>query len=73
MKNGRNAMDYRCDSNSRIMAVKWIDNSMVNLTLNFVEAEPIGELERWCGKEKVRKKHFMPSNCSKIQQKHGTC
>ena len=28
---------------------------MVNLASNFVGVEPIGELERWCGKEKVRK------------------
>ena len=55
MKNGRGAMDYRCNSNSGIMAVKLVDNSVVNLVSNFVWVEPIGELERWCGKEKVRK------------------
>ena len=54
IKNGRCAMDYRCDSNSGIMAVKWVDNSVVNFVSNFVGVEPIGELERWCGKEKVR-------------------
>ena len=36
------------------MAVKWVDNSVVNLTSNFAGVELIGELERWCGKE-VRK------------------
>ena len=55
MKNESSAMDYRCDSNSGIMAVKWVGNSVVNLASNFVGVEPIGELERWCGKEKVRK------------------
>ena len=46
IKNVRGAMNYRCDSNSGIMAVKWIDNSMVNLASNFVGVESIGELER---------------------------
>ena len=36
MKNGRGAMDYRCNSNSGIMAVKLVDNSVVNLISNFV-------------------------------------
>ena len=48
-------MDYHCDRNSGIMAVKWVDSSVVNLVLNFVGVKPIGELERWFGKEKVRK------------------
>ena len=55
MKNGRGAMDYHSDSNSGIMAVKWVDNSVVNLVSNFVGVEPIRKLKRWCGKEKVRK------------------
>ena len=55
MKNGRGAMDYFCDSNSGIMAVKCVDNSIVNLASNFGGVEPIGELERWCRKEKERK------------------
>ena len=29
MKNG--AMDYRCDSNSGIKIVKWVDKNVVNL------------------------------------------
>ena len=55
MKSGRSAMDYRCDSNSGIMAVKWVDNSVVNLVSNFAGVEPMGQLESWCGEEKVRK------------------
>ena len=55
MKNGRGTMDYCCDCNSGIMAVKWIDNSVVNLASTLVGVEPIGKLERWCGMEKVRK------------------
>ena len=37
-------MDYHCDRNSGIMAVKWVDSSVVNLVLNFVGVKPIGEL-----------------------------
>ena len=37
------------------MAVKWVDNSVANLASNFVGAEPIWELERWCGEQKIRK------------------
>ena len=48
IKNGRGAIDYRCDGNSGIMAVKWVDNSVVNLASTFVGDEPITELERWC-------------------------
>ena len=55
MKNGWGTTDQLCDNNSRIMPVKWVDNSMVNLTSNFVGSEPIREVERWCGKEMVRK------------------
>ena len=51
MKNGRGARDYRSESNSGIMAVKWVDNSVVNLASNFVGVKSIGELKRWCGKE----------------------
>ena len=36
MKNRRNAMDYHCNRNSGMMAVKWVDSSVVNLVLNFV-------------------------------------
>ena len=55
LKNGGGATDYRCDRNSGKMTMKWVENSMVNLASNFVGVEPVGELERWCGNEKVRK------------------
>ena len=48
-------MDYRCDGNSGIIAVKWVDNSVVNLSSNFVGIEPMSKVERWCSKEKIRK------------------
>ena len=37
------------------MAVKWVDNRVVNLASNFVGVEPIEGLERWCEKEKMGK------------------
>ena len=55
MKNGRGTIYYRCDGNSDIMTVKWVDNSVVNISSDFAGVEPVGELERWHGKEKVRK------------------
>ena len=55
MKNGRGTMDYRCDSNSGITAVKLVDNNVITLTSNLVGVESVGELRRWRGKEKVRK------------------
>ena len=67
MKNVRSAMDYRCDSNSGIMAVKWVDNSVVNLASNFVGVEPIGKLEKLCRKKKVRKN----IQCRQIVQQYN--
>ena len=70
MKNGRDAMDYRCGSSSGIMTVKWFDKSMGNLASKF-GVEPIGELDRWCGKEKARKTISCPQivqQCSKSME-----
>ena len=39
IKDARGAMDYRCDAKSGIMAVKWVDNGVVDLALNFVGVE----------------------------------
>ena len=46
VKNGRGAVDYLCDNNSGKMAVKWVDNNVVNLASNFVRVEPVWELKR---------------------------
>ena len=54
MRNGRSTIDYCCDRNSGIMAKKWVNYSVVNLASNYVGVGQIGELERWCGKEKAR-------------------
>ena len=65
-------MDYHCESNSGIMAVKWVDNSMVNIASNFVGIEPIGELERWCEKEKVRKNILCPQIVQQYNRSMGS-
>ena len=69
IKNGRGPIDYVCDSKSGIMAVNWVDNSVANLPSKFVGVEPIGELERCCGKEKVVKN--IP--CPRIVQQCRKC
>ena len=35
-------MDYRCDSNSGIMIVKWVDKNVVNRAWNFAGVQPVG-------------------------------
>ena len=71
MKNGRGAMDYHYESNSGIMAVKWVNHSMVNLASHFVGIESIGELERWCEKEKVRKNILYPQIVQQYNRSMG--
>ena len=41
-KKSRGAMDYGYDKNSGIMAVKWVDNSVVNL-----ESSLLRKLANW--------------------------
>ena len=71
MKDGKGAMDYRCHSNSGKMGVKWVDNSVVNIASNFVGVEEIGELERFCGKEKVRKNIPYPQIVQQYNKRQG--
>ena len=66
MENGRGAMEDRFNSNSRIMAVKWVENSVVYPTSNFVGNELIWGLERWFKKE-MRK----GSPCPQIVQQYN--
>ena len=46
-KSERGASDYRVNNNSRIIIVKWLDNSVVQLTSNYVGIEPMDQTERW--------------------------
>ncbi|XP_065658818.1 piggyBac transposable element-derived protein 2-like [Hydra vulgaris] len=45
-KEGRGALDYRFDNNSGIIIVKWVDNSTVQLTSNFIGVEPLSTIKR---------------------------
>ena len=40
-KSAMGASDYRIDNNSGIIIVKWLDNSVVQLTSNYVGIEPM--------------------------------
>ena len=46
-KSARGASDYRVDNNSGIIIVKWLDNSVVQLTSNYVGIEPMDQIEKW--------------------------
>ena len=46
-KSARGAPEYRVDNNSGIIIVKWLDNSLVQLTSNYVGIEPMDQIEKW--------------------------
>ena len=54
-KAGRGSIDNKSDMNSGIVVIKWCDNNCVHIASNFVGAEPIGTIERWCSDEKAKK------------------
>ena len=46
-RQGRGALDYRVDSNSGIIAAKWVDNKTVQVASNYIGIEPMGTIKRW--------------------------
>lgn len=54
-KEERGSMDYRVDSNSGMIIVKWVDNSVVQMVSNFVGINPMSTIERWCKQSKAKK------------------
>ena len=46
-RQGRGALDYKVDSNSGIIAAKWVDNKAVQVASNYIGVEPVGTLMRW--------------------------
>ena len=60
-KQERGSVDYRVDKNSGLIVVKWLDNSIVQLTSNYVGVEPVGSIQRWDGKVKCKKDIPCPS------------
>lgn len=56
-KNGRRvALDYWVDHNSGVVVVKWMDNKVVELALNFVRVEPMSTWVQWWDKVTTSKK-----------------
>ena len=43
----RGASDYRVNNSSGIIILKWLDNSVVQLTSNYGRIEPMDQIERW--------------------------
>lgn len=60
-KADRGALDYRSDSNSAVIVVKWVDNKIVQLASNYAGIEPMGTIQRWDKTEKLRKEIQCPS------------
>ena len=46
-KPARGASDYRVNNSSGIIILKWLDNSVVQLTSNYGRIEPMDQIERW--------------------------
>ena len=46
-KSARGASDYLVDNNPGIIMLKWLDNSVVQLTSNYGRIEPMDQIERW--------------------------
>ena len=46
-KSARGASEHRLDNNSGIIIVKWLDNSVVQLTFNYVGIKPMDQIEKW--------------------------
>ena len=70
-KSGRGSLDYRSDLNTGVIIAKWQDNNAVYIASNFVGIEPMGSVERWCPKEKARKKIQCPQLISSYNSGMG--
>ena len=46
-KPARGASDYPVNNSSGIIILKWLDNSVVQLTSNYGRIEPMDQIERW--------------------------
>ena len=53
-KSARGTYDYRLDTQSSTIVVRWNDNSVVTLASNCHGVEPIGSAQRWSSAEKSR-------------------
>ncbi|CAB4019574.1 Hypothetical predicted protein [Paramuricea clavata] len=53
-KAGRGAMDFKSDTESGIIVVKWLDNNIVHIVFNYIGVEPLGSVQRWSPKDRKR-------------------
>lgn len=53
-KHHRADYDYRFDKNNEITIVRWKDNNVVTMGINFDYVHPLGNGKRWC---KTRKEN----------------
>jgi hypothetical protein len=51
---GRGAVDYRVDTKSNVVLVRWLDNGVVQLVSSFVGIENGVPVKRWSAKEKKK-------------------
>ena len=51
-KEGRGSMDYRCDANSNIVILRWLDNGLVQLVSAHSGIDVGDDVQRWSGKDK---------------------
>lgn len=51
---GRGSTDYRVDTNSNLVLVRWLDNGVVQLLSSFVGISGGDPVKRWSGKDKEK-------------------
>ena len=60
---GRGNYEWRVDANSNTMVIKWNDNNIVSLALNFVGNEEGESLKRWVAKDH----RYIQIKCPKME------
>lgn len=51
-KRGRGSYDYRVETSTNIIAVKWFDSKPIHMVSSFIGVEELTHVERWSSKEK---------------------
>jgi DNA excision repair protein ERCC-6 len=67
-KQARGTSDYRCDTNSGVLLVRWNDNSVVTVASNCYGVNPLGQAQRWSN---AQKKQIVIPQPNLIQQYNG--
>ena len=66
-KRGRGFYDYRNDSKTGLILVKWVDNKVVTLVSSFCGIQPVTSVRRWNNREKKK----IDVACPKIVQHYN--